>query len=107
MLKLPSVQETPVDWDDWYLVRLGIDRGISLLQRQDGTYYWQRYPSLDELLESKTFYLGGHEYPLSTEEYNSLIAAGFGAYVELYTPPGSFGWGVYGGGQYGYGGEYV
>lgn len=107
VLILPTVLETPLDNDDWYLVRLKLDRGISLIQREDGSYYWQRFASLDELIDAEKYWLGGHEYPLTDQEATDLINAGFGQYIHDYTPPGSYGWGVYGGGDYGYGGEYV
>lgn len=80
-------------------------RGISLLQRMDNSYYWARFPAQTELEECKRFYLGGHVYPLSDEEVTELTNAGFGEYISDYIPPGSYGWGLYGAGNYGYGEE--
>lgn len=76
----PKVKETPAAYDRLF-IRFGIDRGISVIQRQDGTYYQTRYPAQTELETARTYYLGGHEYLLSDAEVASLTAAGYGSYI--------------------------
>lgn len=97
----PTVQETPADLEDWYLCRIGIDRGISIIQRMDRSIYQTRFPSQDELIDAYKFWLGGHESPISDEERADLIAAGYGAYIHFFYPPDSYGSLNYGEGNYG------
>ncbi len=78
----PTIQETPASYDILFC-RYGIDRGISVIQRQDGTYYQARYPAQTELEESKAYYPGGHVIPLTSAEVTSLTAAGYGQYIHL------------------------
>ena len=40
-----------------------------------------RTPGVDQTLEADYCYLGGHEYILSTDEYNILVANGYGANI--------------------------
>jgi hypothetical protein len=78
----PTIKETPAAFGRLFS-RYGIDRGISLVQRQDTTYYLTRYPALSELEAALTYYLGGHEYVLSDAEVTSITAAGYGAYIQV------------------------
>lgn len=106
MLVPGMIQETPADADDWYLCRIGIDRGISFLERHDGSIYQKRFPSLDEILDANRTWIGGHNWPIDDATAAEFIAQGYGSYVQFYYPPGSYGSGIYGGGQYGYGAPY-
>jgi len=78
--KPPTVQETPVSWVN-PLNRWGIARGISVLQRWDGSYYQQRYPSLQELDEVRRYWLGGYTHTIDQATADSLTAAGYGPYI--------------------------
>ncbi len=78
----PTIKETPAA-DGRLFSRYGIDRGITLVQRQDLSYYLTRYPALSELEAALTYYLGGHEYALTSAEVASLTAAGYGAYIQV------------------------
>lgn len=80
VLRSPSVQETPMA-NNILHIRYGIHRGISILKRQNGTYYSTRYPALTEIEEAAAYYRGGAKHPISLTVANELIAAGFGAYV--------------------------
>jgi hypothetical protein len=77
VLRPDSVQETPVAMDRLH-IRYGIHRGISIIQRQDDTFYETRYPAQTELEESQRFYLGGYIHLITDAEAAALIAAGFG-----------------------------
>ena len=78
----PTIKETPAA-DGRLFTRFGIDRGITLIRRQDLSYYLTRFPALSELEASLTYYLGGHEYVLSDAEVASITAAGYGAYIQV------------------------
>lgn len=78
----PSVQETPAA-DDWLHARYGIHRGISIIKRQDGTFYQTRYPAQTELEEASAFWMGGRRHPLTPEEAQELIDAGYQIYMVL------------------------
>lgn len=80
ILTPPRVKETPAAWDRFF-VRIGIDRGITIAQRIDGTFYQVRYPSLDELNGLKNYWLGGHVHTISASDAAALTAAGYGAYI--------------------------
>lgn len=82
VLRPPSVQETPMARNILH-IRYGIHRGISIIRRPDGTYYQTRYPAQTEIEEASRTYLGGHVYPLTSEEANELTSAGYGDYITL------------------------
>jgi hypothetical protein len=105
VLILPTVDETPVDLYDWFLSRVSLARGITIIQRANLTFYETRFPAQTELEEANNYWLGGHEYPLTDAEVTALTDAGYGAYISDYIPPGGYGWEEYGGGDYGYGGD--
>jgi hypothetical protein len=86
VLRGPTVEETPVAYNA-LLMRYRLTRGISIIRRQDGTYYTARYPSLDEILESSANYLGGHVYYLSDAEKDDLTSNGFGQYITFEDVP--------------------
>jgi hypothetical protein len=80
VLRGPTIQETPAAYNPLH-IRYGIHRGITILRRQDGTYYETRFPFQDEVTEASAAYLGGHVYYLSQEEADDLTNAGYGQYI--------------------------
>lgn len=82
VLRPHSVQETPAAYDRLN-IRFGIHRGISIIQRQDLSFYESRYPAQTELEEALRFYMGGHVYIVSNEEASALIAAGYADVLTL------------------------
>lgn len=82
ILRPPVVKEGPAA-DGPLFSRYKLYRGISIIQRQDNTWYTARYPSQTELEAAQRYYLGGHDYPLTETEYNLLVAAGFGGNIEV------------------------
>lgn len=82
VLKNPSVQETPAGSDRLFM-RFGLHRGISIIKRQDGSYYSSRYPAQTELEEAEAYYLGGRWHDVTNEIADELVAAGYGAYLDL------------------------
>lgn len=81
-LRPPSVQETPAGRNILHS-RYGIHRGISLIQRADGSIYATRYPALTDLEAAQRYWLGGYAHTISVEEAELLTAAGFGDYIIL------------------------
>jgi len=59
----------------------GNRRGISLV-KTDGTWDEIDFPDVLLLEEADSYYLGGHEYELTTAEYDDLVAAGYGYLIE-------------------------
>ena len=57
-------------------------RGISLV-KTSGVWDEVDFPDVLLLEQAEAYYLGGHEYELSQAEYNDLVAAGYGAYIEI------------------------
>jgi hypothetical protein len=82
VVRPPTIQETPAG-PGRFFSRFGIHRGISIVKRNDDTYYQTRYPSQVEIEETQAIYLGGAVTEVSVEEAASLTAAGFGSYVFL------------------------
>jgi hypothetical protein len=78
----PSVQETPAGINVLHL-RYGVDRGISVIRRADGTIYQTRYPALTDLEAALTYWLGGYAHEVSVEDAAALTAAGYGSYITL------------------------
>ena len=71
----PSVEEAPAGTDRLFF-RYRISRGISVLKY--GTSYIQkRWPTQNEVDDADVAYIGGHEYDISLEEADSLVAAGY------------------------------
>lgn len=58
-----------------------LKKGVSVIQRQDGTWYTKEYPNQDELTAALRYYLGGHIYTITQEDADALTAGGFGALV--------------------------
>lgn len=79
-LVLPTVIEGPAA-EDVLFYRYRIERGISLLRKQDDSYVLARYPWQGDVNAAKRAYLGGHEYELTPEEVSSLTDAGYGDYI--------------------------
>lgn len=81
-----TVQETPAGRNILH-IRYGIDRGISIIKRQDGTYYETRYPAQVELEQALKYYLGGYRHLLTPDEAADLTAHGFGSLIHLEPVP--------------------
>lgn len=78
----PSEREQPAAWDHTLFVRVGINRGITVLKK-DGVYTQVRYPSAEALEAADIVYLGGRVYPVSQAEATDLTAAGYGSNLEV------------------------
>lgn len=66
--------------DNPLFVRYKLARGYTLLVK--GTTVTQvTYPYQEDLALYDFVYMGGHEYPLTTNEVNILTTAGYGAYI--------------------------
>ncbi len=59
-----------------------LQRGVTVLKNQDGTYTTKVSPTQDELAAAAFAYRGGYVYTLTDAEVTALTAAGFGAYIE-------------------------
>lgn len=57
----------------------GIPVGITVIRRQNGTYYQKQYPTHEELQAAAAYYLGGSVYQITEQEAADLIAAGYGS----------------------------
>lgn len=82
VLRPPTIQETPAG-PGVFFSRFGIHRGISILRRQDGSYYTTRFPAQTELEEMAAYYMGGHVHTLTVDEAEDLTEAGYGSYITL------------------------
>jgi hypothetical protein len=61
-----------------------IEEGITLVQREDGSWFETTY-EIDEELQSYPLVLpGGRQQFISEETYQSLVAAGYGQYVATF-----------------------
>lgn len=77
----PTVEEGPAGGGRLFY-RYKLTRGITVIQREDGSFYQTRYPDNEtELLVARKVYLGGHVYRLSAEEVTLLTEAGYGVYL--------------------------
>lgn len=56
-------------------------KGITIVKRQDGTWYQTTTPVDSELQAAARVYRGGYTYDLSPQEVTELTAAGYGAYI--------------------------
>jgi hypothetical protein len=79
----PVVREGPVA-DGPLFARYKLYRGISIIQRIDGTWYTARYPAQTELDQAQRVYMGGHVYPLTSYDRDLLTAAGYGDDIEAF-----------------------
>jgi len=71
----PTVDEGPAGKGLFY--RYKHKRGKSVL-KINNTYRIIRVPSTDQIESASEYYAGGHEYEVSIEIKNALIAAGIG-----------------------------
>ncbi|MEU8317091.1 hypothetical protein AB0C33_01870 [Nonomuraea sp. NPDC048881] len=78
----PSVQETPAGRNVLH-VRYGVHRGISVIQRSDGSIYQTRYPALTDLEQALKYWMGGYRHVISLDEAEELTAAGYGSNITL------------------------
>lgn len=67
--------------DDWLLRRYPIDAGLSLIVK-NGVVTEVEVPSQTELAEADYYFLGGRNNPITPAQRATLIAAGFGSYIE-------------------------
>ena len=77
----PTVSQGPAAWRSRLLIRVPIDRGLTVIKRQAGTYYESRFPAQTELEEAADFWLGGHVSTIDQTTRDDLVAAGYGAYI--------------------------
>jgi hypothetical protein len=56
-------------------------KGITVVKRQDGTWYQTTTPVDSDLQVAARVYRGGYTYDLSSTEVTELTAAGYGAYI--------------------------
>ena len=61
-------------------IRYRLTRGVSLM-RNNGVWSETRFPTENVIAEADHFYLGGSEYEIKQDIYQSLIDQGFGEYV--------------------------
>jgi hypothetical protein len=61
-------------------IRYRLTRGVSLM-RNKGVWSTTTFPTEDIIRAADLFYVGGHEYVITEQTYNELVAAGFGANV--------------------------
>lgn len=62
-------------------MRFGIHRGITIVQRMDGTFYTTRYPAQTELEEVERYWLGGYHHEVDRATADQLTTAGYGTYI--------------------------
>lgn len=75
IFKPPTVEEGPAG-GDWLFARYTLSRGVSVY-KLDGEYYEIRFPTQDDIDEADIFYMGGHEYEVTSAEKTALEAAGY------------------------------
>lgn len=80
ILQGPTVEETPAAWDRFHC-RIRLTRGITIVERMDGSFYETRFPAQTDLEAAANYWLGGHIYELSAPDAAALTAAGYGAYI--------------------------
>lgn len=67
--------------EDWLLRRYPIDVGLSLIVK-NGVVTEVEVPSQTELAEADYYFLGGRNNPITPAQRATLVAAGFGSYIE-------------------------
>lgn len=58
-----------------------LKKGLTVIQRADGSWVTKEYPLQEELDAALRYYLGGHVYTISQAEADALTAAGYGALI--------------------------
>jgi hypothetical protein len=58
-----------------------IQEGITLVQREDGSWFETTFEIDEELQKFPLVLAGGYQQFISEETYQSLVAAGYGQYV--------------------------
>lgn len=66
------------DSELWFIKQT---RGVTVVKRQDGSWYQTVSPIDSELQAAARVYRGGYTYELSAGEVADLTAAGYGAYI--------------------------
>ena len=77
----PTVEEGPAGFG-WLFWRYRIARSNTILVYGTSVQS-ERTPGVDETQNADYCYQGGHRYVLSTNEYNILNNAGYGAYITV------------------------
>ena len=77
----PTTEEGPAGFG-WLFWRYRIARSNTLLVYGTSVQS-ERTPGVDETQNADYCYQGGHRYVLSTNEYNILNNAGYGAYITV------------------------
>lgn len=101
----PSVPQGPAAWGSRLFLRVSIDRGLTVIKRENDTYYESRFPAQTELEAAADFWLGGHVYTIDSDTRDELVAAGYGANITVAVLPGAYGSLAYGEVPYGGGGD--
>ena len=66
--------------DELWFVSITV--GVTVVKRQDGTWYQTTSPIDSDLQAAARVYRGGYTYPdLTAAEVSELTAAGYGAYI--------------------------
>jgi hypothetical protein len=79
LFKPPTVDEGPAGFGRLFW-RYRIARANTILVYGTAVAS-ERTPGVDQTQAADFCYLGGHEYYLSTAEYNILVNAGYGTYI--------------------------
>lgn len=79
----PTNPEAPAG-EGRLFVRYGLNRGVTVVQRLDGTFYSTRFPSAQELDDAKRHWLGGYTYDIDSTTAAQLVAAGFTVTQDTY-----------------------
>lgn len=66
------------DGELWFIKQT---RGVTVVKRQDGSWYETVSPIDSDLQAAARVYRGGYTYQLSGAEVAELTAAGYGAYI--------------------------
>jgi hypothetical protein len=80
LFRPPTVREGPAGGSRLFEF-YKLDKGVTVVKRQDGSFYQVRYPSDVELLEALTYYMGGHDHTITDAEATDLTNAGYGSYL--------------------------
>jgi hypothetical protein len=62
----------------WFIKRT---KGVTVVKRQDGSWYQTTTPVDSDLAAAALVYRGGYTYDLSPTEVSELTTAGYGSYI--------------------------
>jgi len=86
IFRTPFVVEGPASWSDRLLIRIKLNRGVSVLEGPPATYRAVRFPTQDDLAAATSYYLGGYDAVVNDATKAALIAAGIGIDNSNFTP---------------------